>query len=374
MSTEKPRAVHVGIVLNRVGQGDALGLHTQYTTSQKVSDGIIQALRQHGAEVSEIEAGSNLYARLHGIAKKVDVIFNLAEDLYQMAVPITLAQLHKELEQPYPVCTGAGAEGHMLALNKALARQVLGEHISQPAWWCLAEDETPQPDEISFPVLVKPTSEGHSVGVDEANVVSSNSELERALAQLRKRLGGPMLVESFLDGNEYSVGLIGNVVMPAVAWDLNQLPGQPLVRSENLKQADLTIPHAQIVRDPELAKSLAHQAATAHIRLGLQDYSRSDFRAKQGCAEPYYLETNSMPGLQNLQSVLPWAMARAGVAYEDIIGSIVAQALQRLPAAHRQQLHTEHFEAAYRRLLAQAQNGQKICVRGREFYLLEPVD
>ena len=375
MASRKPRAIQIGIVRNRSDKGDTLGLPTQYTISNKVYGEIAEALSKHGAEVVEIETGDNLFARLHSVAEGSDILFSLANDLlYQVAVPITLEQLHKELDQRYPICTGSGAEGHMLALNKVRARQVLSGRVSQPEWWCLDEHESPQPDTITFPVLVKPINEGESIGVDEANVVSSLGDLQRSLDQLRKRFGGPLLVESFLDGPEYSVGLIGNVVMPPVAWDLKKLPGQPLVRSENLKQADLTIPHAQIVRDPDLAESLARQAATAHIELGLQDYSRSDFRAKQGSAEPYYLETNSMPGLHSQQSVLPWSFTRAGVAYEDIIGSIVAQALRRLPEEHVQQLNTAGFEAAYSRLLDRASSGQRICVRGQEFYLLEPTD
>ena len=182
-----------------------------------------------------------------------------------------------------------------------------------------------------------------------------------------------MLVEGFLDGVEYSIGLVGDVVMPAVAWDLDRLPGQPKVRGEDLKRADLTIPHARLVRDPVVARALATQAVVAHRELGLRDYSRSDFRALAASPAPYFLETNSMPGLQDFQSVLTWAAGQAGIAYRDVIGSIVALALRRLKEAHRRRLDIAPFEEAYRRLREGANPSETIRVGGGEYHLLQPL-
>ena len=372
MSIHKQRAVRIGIALNSSSEGDNAIIDEQYTTSNRVFNEISQSLTQHGAKVIKIEGDGQFYQRLSELADEVDLIFNLAEDVYQVAVPMAIAQSHIERKKPYPVCTGSQVEGHVLALNKSLTRQVLGSKIPQPKWRRLNPNEYPAPGSIDFPVLVKPTGEGHSLGIADANVVSSMAELGRSLEELWGRFGKAMLVESYLDGIEYSMGVIGNVVSPAVAWDLSELPGKPLVRGEDLKQQDLTIPHATLVSDPSLAAAIATYVVTVHRELGLNDYSRSDFRAKGNEPVPYYIETNSMPGLVKNDSVLPWSVSKTGVEYADLIGSIAAQALKRLPKDHYEQLDTKGFEDAYLRLCNLTSH--TISVQGREYYLLVPKD
>ena len=362
------RAVRLGIALNTRGKGYAPELEDQYTSPETHRD-ITRALTALGAEIIELEADSALFETLKRLGGSLDLVFNLAEGLphcrsRQVTVPMALDHLGLEW-------TGALVEGHLVAANKALTRRVLGDRVAQPRWWLLDRGEQP-PDNISFPVLVKPVQEGYSVGIDQASVATSTHELEGALERLRRRVSGAVLVESFLGGIEYSIGLVGEVVMPAVSWDLDQLPGQPKVRGEDLKRADMTIPHARLVQDPDVARSLATQCVTAHTELGLRDYSRSDFRAMAGSPAPYFLETNSMPGLQDFQSVLPWTAAQAGIAYEDVIGSVAALALRRLGEEHRREIEITPFEDAYHRLRRHAESAETVRVGGREYRFLRP--
>ena len=372
MSNHKQRAVRIGIALNSPSEGTNAIIDEQYTTSNRVFNEMAQSLTHLGGEIIRIEGDSGFFQRLSELTDEVDVIFNQAENIYQIAVPIAISQLHLERKQQNPVCTSASVEGHVLSLNKSLARRTLGAKVAQPQWWRLRPDEYPTSGSIQFPVLVKPANEGHSIGVADTNVVSSMTDLSRSLENLWDRFNSDMLVESYLDGVEYSMGIVGNVISPAVAWDLSQLPGKPLVRGEDLKQQDLTIPHATLVSDPSLAVAIAKQVVTAHVELGLQDFSRSDFRAKRGEPVPRYIETNSLPGLVKGDSVLPWSVSRAGVTYEDFIGSIVAQALKRLADEYRQQLDTLGFEDAYQRVCSLTSH--TISVQGREYYLLMPIN
>lgn len=372
MKVQKKRAIKIGIALNSANIDNATDIKAQYTTSDQMLAELSSIFHKHGAEVLVIEANGNLVSKLSLLAKEVDLIFNLAEDMYQIAVPMAIDQVHLELKQNFPVHTGAGVEGHVLALNKGLARQVLANSVQQPQWWYFGHNASIDFEQIIFPVIVKPSNEGHSIGIHQSSVVYSIEELKPLLSDLKKRFGKAVLVETFLDGIEYSMGIVGEVLMPAIAWDLNDLPGQPKVRSEDLKQQDLTIPHAKFVQEPQLMKAIARQVVNAHTGLGLRDYSRSDFRAAQSDKIPRYIETNSMPGLVNNDSVLPWSAAKAGVAYEDLISSIVAQALKRLPQKHLEQLDTRGFDASYERLLHLAKNGQKIRVQNKDYYILEP--
>lgn len=372
MITSKKRPVRIKIVLNSLPVDDDLVIEEQYIISNEVYREISEVLEEHGAEVGKIEAKGNLYKTFEETAGDTDLIFNLGQDLYQVGVPMVLEQLQMERKERLFEYTGARFEGHTLALNKALARQVLGGKVSQPNWWLLDETTTELPTELEFPVIIKPVNEAHSIGIRQSNVVSSMEELQTVLARLRKRVGGSMLIESFLDGNEYSMGIIGNVIFPAAAWDLSDIPGNPLVRGEDLKQQDLTVPHASFVRDPDLSLALATQVATTHLELGLLDYSRSDFRAIKGSPTPYFLEVNSGCGLRNHQSLLPWTAAGAGVSYKELIASIAAQALKRLPPEQVAELDTEKFEKTFAELQEKAKSHRTFQVRGQDFYIMDP--
>lgn len=374
MSKQNLRPVRIGIVSNSEEVKETLLVEQQYIISNEVYDEMSEVLINHGAEVKQIEAKGNLYETFARLPEEVDLIFNLAQDLYQVSVPMVIEQLKFEEDDWLPEYTGARFEGHTLALNKALARQVLGDKIPQPAFWYLENASSPLPETLPFPVIVKPVQEAHSIGIRQSNVVYSMEALKGVLAEIRSRIGRGILIETFLDGNEYSMGIIGNLIMPAADWNLDELPGSPLVRGEDLKQQDLTIPHAKLVRDPALSLELARQVATVFTELGLLDYSRCDFRARKSASTPCFLEVNSGCGLRNLQSVLPFTAATAGVSYEELIASIAAQALQRTPEALRAQLDTSQFEATYQGLQTRAKAGRKITVKGQDFYIMDPLD
>ena len=370
----KAKKIHIGIAFNSANQSEGASVKDQYVTSQEMFAEISETLSNLGAKVSRFEASNDFLGQLQQTWGDIDLIFNLANDIYQVAVPMAVEQICKEKGARNLVCTGSKVEGHVLALNKVLARRVLSNRVVQPKWCALDEITSPQADLIDFPALVKPINEGQSIGIRQSNVVSSMNELNDVLTSLRSELGGTMLIESFLDGVEYSIGLVGNVVMPAISWDLDRLPGKPLVRGEDLKQGNLTIPHASLVEDLTIMDALAKQVITAQLELGLQDYSRSDFRAKRSDQTPHYLETNSGPGLQNIHSVLPWTAAGAGVSYENLIGAIIAQALKRLPIERQKELDTRGFEKAYENLIALGKTGRSIQLAGREFYILKPLN
>lgn len=374
MATQSPRPVRIGIVLNSLPVEEEAIVEEQYIISNEVYHEISEILEEHGAIVSKIDAKGNLYQKFEELSGGIDLIFNLAQDLYQVGVPMVLEQLKLERKVKALEYTGARFEGHTLALNKALARQVMGSKISQPDWWLLEDEKSPLPEGLEFPVIVKPVNEAHSIGIRQSNVVSSMAELQAILEQLRERVGGAMLIESFLDGDEYSMGIVGNVVFPAVFWDLDQIPGKPLVRGEDLKQKDMTTPHAAYVADPDLSLALATQVATTHLALGLHDYSRTDFRARKGSPKPFFLEVNSGCGLRNHQSLLPLAAAVAGVSYNELIASIAAQALMRLPADQYAGLDTAKFQATYTHLQEKAKSNRVFQVRGEDFYVMDPIN
>ncbi len=365
--------IRVGVAVNSPDNDLSSVIEQQYIKSDEFFNRITKILKNHDVEIVKIEANGNLFGKISAMVEEIDLVFNLGEVIYQIAVPLAVEQVKFEHSTTHLGCTAAGAEGHMLALNKAFARQMLLNKVNQPKWWYIEGEAVPKLEPTDFPVIVKPINAAHSIGIRQKNVVYSNEELEQVIIELRTQFRNELLIESFLDGIEYSMGLVGNIVMPAVSWDLNKIVGQPLVRGEYLKLNDLTLPHAGLVTDETTHESLATQAVTAFLELGLRDYCRSDFRARKNDASaPFYLETNSTPGLQSIDSVLPWSASKAGVTYDELIAAIVWSALQRLPKDYLEQLNTAKLEENYRNL--QNKGSKRIEVNGQEFVLLMPLE
>jgi|GEM_PF-3508544 len=364
------RNIRIGVAVNSPNNDVSSTIEKQYIKSDEFFGRITKLLKNYDVEVVKIEANGNLFSKIADLIGDIDAVFNLGEVLYQIAVPLVIDQVKFEHNADL-ACTSAGAEGHLLALNKVRARQILLNKINQPKWWYAEGDAVPQLAPEDFPVIVKPINAAHSIGIYQKNVVYNNADLAQIIAELRTKFSDRLLIEGFLDGVEYSMGLVGNVIMPGVSWDLSKIPGNPLIRGEYLKKNDLTLPHATIVRDATIHESLATQVATAFIELGLRDYCRSDFRGRKHDPTPYYLETNSAPGLQSIDSVLPWAALRAGVSYDQLIAGIIWSSLKRLPQEYLKKLNTHKLKTSYQNL--QNQGGKRIQVKGQEFILMMPL-
>jgi D-alanine-D-alanine ligase len=198
--------------------------------------------------------------------------------------------------------------------------------------------------ELRFPLFVKPAREGTGMGVDAKAIVNTEAELRERAEYVIRMYHQPALVEAFLPGREFTVGVMGRHDtilysrhpewydkdgfhrLPVLELDSSRsiTPGiygiEAKARSVGEEGAPGYLCPAPI--EPELTRKLQRLAYRAHVVLGALDISRTDIRL-DGDGQPRLIEINPLPGLTPNYSDLCIQAASEGISYEDLILEIL---------------------------------------------------
>ncbi len=265
-----------------------------------------------------------------------DLVFNLTESFAgKSALDSGIASLLNLLDLRY---TGSSHSGLLLAGDKVLAKRMLAFHgIPTPEFATLHRGALESADALRFPLIVKPPQEDASIGISSGSVVRDLNELLARLDEISRGYTGPVLVEQFLEGREFYVGVLGNErpeALPPAEFDMSEFPdGVPRVASWAAKWDEhdpeyvgsrTTFPHAL---EPEVQRRLQETAVRAFEALRLRDYARVDLRLDaHGVA--HVLEVNPNCYLKRGE-VFAAAAERMGLDYEALVGRIVELAAGR---------------------------------------------
>jgi D-alanine-D-alanine ligase len=298
-------------------------------------DEVLEALRANGHDAFFHELKDE--RSLLDLARvEADLVFNLTEAYAgDDSKEAHVAAFLDLLELPY---TGAGPQALFLAQDKALAKKVFTFHgIRTPSFASSYRGRIDHVDELEFPLIVKPSSEDSSIGIDAGSVVTSVKEMMDRIALLHERFDCPALIEEFIEGREIYVGILGDArpeALPPVEMDLSKLPkGMPRIAGTEVKWEKGTEAYAAtrsaVARDlPEdLARRIGETALAAYNALGLRDYGRIDLRVTPK-GDIYVIEANPNPWLAP-EAELAMAAAAAGRDYPKLIGEIADRALSR---------------------------------------------
>ncbi|MGP1395507.1 MAG: D-alanine--D-alanine ligase family protein [Inquilinaceae bacterium] len=236
--------------------------------------------------------------------------------------------------------SGAPPAAMAICYDKAIVRLVAQAHgVPVPGEiFVPAEGAADLPADI-LPALIKPNQADGSVGITKDAVVRTRAEARDYIAWLRRELPGrDMLIQEYLPGPEYGVGLIGNpetglTVLPALEVDFSGLPQglAPILSYESKALPEspywTEIRFRQATAAPAVTEAMAAHAKLLFGRLGLRDYARFDFRAAaDGTAR--LMEVNPNPAWAN-DGKLAFMAGFAGIAYPDMLGRIVEAAAAR---------------------------------------------
>ena len=182
-------------------------------------------------------------------------------------------------------------------------------------------------DKLSFPLFVKPAAGGTSVGISDRSLVSSPDELAVQVQALRWEFKNlPILVEEYLPGREYTVGVIGNsdkLVLPIIAFP----PGQK-IRTLKVKRKRAQYSQEKIGAGDSRYKILSELAANVFDAVGAQDVLRIDFR-EDAAGNPMVIDVNGNPALVPTASLAQMAQW-AGLTYDQFIGLLLNISLARV--------------------------------------------
>jgi D-alanine-D-alanine ligase len=266
-----------------------------------------------------------------------DLVFNLTEsyagdDTKEMHVTAFLDML----EIPY---TGAGPHANMLAQDKAIAKKMFAFHGIQSPYFATAYRGTiDHAHDIKFPLIVKPTSEDGSIGIDAASVVTSVKELMERVHYIQTEFDSPALIEEYIEGREIYGAVLGSYenayALPLVELDLSKLPkGMPKIASQDVKFEKDTeaykLTKSAIAEDlgEETETKLNEIALKAYRAVKLRDYGRIDMRVTSK-GEIYVIEANPNPWLSSGQE-FAMAAKKYGLSYTQMISEIVDHAMAR---------------------------------------------
>ncbi len=291
-------------------------------------EAIAAALRELGHEVVLLGDGRELLERL--LDDPPDLVFNMAEG--QGVSRTREARVPAVLEMLGIPFTGSDPLTMAVTLDKDCAKRLVqSAGVAIPQGIVVEDRESKIEDQLSFPVIVKPAWEGSSKGIRSNCLVSTADELASAIESLQADHRQPILVEEFIDGDELTVGILGNDP-PEILGIMRVLPRQPIprfiysldVKRDFLRQVRYECP----ARVPlENLEAVGRAAQTVFQALDCRDVARVDFRLRNGV--PYFLEVNPLPGLNPETSDLVIMARLCGWSYEKLIESILEAAMKR---------------------------------------------
>lgn len=309
--------------------GEPPDAHAELDSEHTVS-AVAEALTAAGHHVIRIEGNEEAFQTLR--QTHPDIVFNMCEGLRGNSRESHVPAMLEMLGIPY---TGSSVLALALTLDKVATKKMLLFHgIPTPAFRSFAPGETVTWDGLRFPLFVKPANEGSSIGIAPESKVNNPAELVERVRFVHSMYKQAALVEEFIDGREFTVGMVGNhdpFMFPIREINFDPVPEEHgKVYSYQFKQewddAQYYLCPAPV--DAALEAALRQTALSAFRALGCLDVGRVDIRLGAD-GVPYVLEINPLPGLAPGYSDLCCQAEAAGWTYEQLIQSILGAALDR---------------------------------------------
>ena len=296
-------------------------------------DGIKAALTAQGHTVDRIGNVTSLTRSL-AEGRRWDLVFNIAEGVRGLGREAQIPALLDAWNIPY---TFSGPELLALTLHKGWTNAVIRAHgLPTADFRIVADQDTAEGVDLPFPLFVKPVAEGSSKGVSAKSLVCDRTQLREVCAQILTTYRQPALVETYLPGREFTVGLLGSGQKARVVGVLEvrtTAEGDRAAYTFANKQ-DWKKRVAYDLATDAKAQAAADLALASWRALGCLDAGRIDVRLDdQG--EARFIEVNPLAGLNPESSDLPILCRKVGLEYDRLITHIVDSARLRMVSGQR---------------------------------------
>ncbi|MBF0226813.1 MAG: ATP-grasp domain-containing protein [Desulfobacterales bacterium] len=295
-------------------------------------EGIESALTKLGFNVDRIGRFESLQKRLSK-GDRWDIVFNIAEGIKgtcrESHVPFLL-ELHNI---PY---TFSDSLTLAIALNKAITKRIVRDSGVPTASFFEVKDiddiNSINDIGLSFPMFVKPVSEGSGKGISALSKIESEDELKKACKNILENFKQPALVETYLPGREFTVGLLGTGKKTKVigVMEVNFLSDQAKAETYSyLTKSNYKEMVEYSLMEGDIAEACEEVSIKAWNVLNCRDAGRIDLRlSSEGI--PHFIEINPLAGLNPSDSDLPILARLAGISFEQLIESIMKSAMERM--------------------------------------------
>lgn len=301
---------------------------------------VTRALEAGGHEVIGMNADPQLPAKL--TQQSFDIIFNIATGVYGETRQAHVPAMLDYLRIPH---TGPGVLGETICHHKFMQKYVytaLG--LLTPPYQLFNRADEALNTNLQFPMICKLPSEGASMGLDYGSVVHDEAALRERVAFLINTYNGPVLAEQYIDGREFTVGVLGN--NPPYALPVAELEffGQLPIRLDQVEDSNFEMLKQATGRDlelvemesrsnvpanlpPELDQRIQKLAIAAYQAAGCKDWARIDLRMDKD-GNLFVLEANLGPGIAS-DCVFARCAFAAGWTMEKLVNTILNHAIER---------------------------------------------
>ena len=291
-------------------------------------DSIENTLKELGYKTDRIGHVRQLASRLAN-GDRWDIVFNIAEGMFGIAREAQVPALLDAYNIP---CVFSDALILALSLHKGMCKHVIRDcNIPTPEFKVINNLSDIDTVKLSMPLFAKPIAEGTGKGVDGNSKVNSMKELKKLCGDLLTKYKQPVLVETFLPGREFTIGIVGTGdeaksvgVLEVVLKGDAEPDAYSYVNKEKCEELV-----QYILVKGKIAAECEKVALESWRALGCRDGGRVDIRMDDN-GVPNFLEVNPLAGLHPLHSDLPILSTLNGIAYRDLIKMIMDSAVKRV--------------------------------------------
>lgn len=301
-------------------------------------DSIENALKELGHETDRIGHARQLVQRL-AVGDRWDLVFNICEGLHGRAREAQVPALLDIYDIP---CTFSDACVMALSLDKAITKSIIREaSVPTPRSATVADlSDLTTTQSLRYPLFAKPVAEGTGKGVTPASRIDRPEQLKQVCGELLAKFKQPVLVEEFLPGREFTVGILGTDDAAVCMGTLEIVllaSAEPEVYSYVNKERCEELVEYRLVKaaDDPAVKRAEEISLAAWKALNCRDGGRVDIRC-DAAGNPEFLEVNPLAGLHPFHSDLPMLATAVGMSYVELIRQIVDSAARRCVTSETQ--------------------------------------
>jgi D-alanine-D-alanine ligase len=292
-------------------------------------EAIERALEDLGYKTERI---GNIMALVPLLARgrRWDIVFNIAEGLRGYGRESQVPAVLDAYGIPY---TFSDPLVLAVTLHKEMTKRIVRDlGVPTPDFMVVETEDDINECKLAFPLFAKPMAEGTGKGINAQSKIAEPAELKAVCRELLTRFRQPVLVERFLPGREFTVGILGTgrdsrtvAVMEVI---LEERADAEVYSYRNKEECEELVTYR--LADDETAFKAREVALKAWRGLGCRDAGRVDLRVDED-GYPNFMEVNPLAGLHPEHSDLPIMCTLAGISYRDLMAAIMDSAVRRLP-------------------------------------------
>ncbi|MBS4012309.1 MAG: ATP-grasp domain-containing protein [Bacteroidetes bacterium] len=261
--------------------------------------------------------------------KKWDIVFNICEGMYGIGREAQVPALLDAYNIPYVFSNPLVLS---LTLDKAMTKRVIRDFgLATPDFAVVNKPEDSKNVKIPLPLFAKPLGEGTGKGIDGRSVINTYDQLYNVCNDLLVRFGQAVLVEKFLSGREFTVGIVGTgenaKVVGSMEIILNEDAEKNVYSYTNKSEYEKLVEYKNVKED--IVKQSENLALAAWKALGCEDGGRIDIRCNDN-GLPNFIEVNPLAGLNPIHSDLPILSRLNGISYKELLSMIMDSAIKKL--------------------------------------------